>query len=111
MALVDSTGRQVTPDVSKFIPMIIQDMRNMAQAIGSTQHAILMQEIKVNFLVGLLQEADAIPTDLDERWRTYAQTQLDKARAEAEGPQSVLDENEVPLPDLFGLRESAEVKV
>jgi hypothetical protein len=110
MALVDATGRPVTPDISKFIPMIIQDMRNMAQAIGQTQHAILMQEIKVNFLVSLLQEANALPEDLDERWREYAQAQLDKARAEAEGPQSVLDENEFPLPDLLGVRDT-EVKV
>jgi hypothetical protein len=112
MSLVDSSGRQITASADKLLPVIIQDMRNMAMGIGQIQQALLMQEIKVNFLVGLLQEQSIVPEDIDERWTAYAQAELTRIRGEVDVPETLLDPDEVPLPNFLESRESeAEVKV
>ena len=98
--IVDAQGNPVSPDISRFIPIIINDLRNMAGAQGHLQKALLMSEIKLNFLINLLDKAGLLPEDIDEQYQAYQTEQLNEIQAQNE---TVLDP-EVPLPDLMNNR-------
>ncbi len=91
--LVDSQGNPIN-QLDRLIPVIVNDVRHIAEVIGQMQRTMLMMEIKVNFLVKTLQDTGAIPEDVNDAWQAYSLLEMDRLRAEAESleePEEVLE--------------------
>jgi hypothetical protein len=112
MPIVDAHGRPVASQTDRLMPILIKDMKNLADAINFLRHASMMGELKINFLLTKLNDKGLLGADIDTEWRIYAETEMAAMKQAAEDAgKSVLDNSLEVEESEQPTSEQVEVKI